>query len=26
VELLEVFEGHGLIQSVHGLKPFLDLL
>ncbi|MFZ4083795.1 MAG: hypothetical protein ACOYKN_21400, partial [Pirellula sp.] len=26
VELLEIFEGHGLIQSVHGLKPFLDLL
>lgn len=26
VELLEVFEGHGLIQSVHRLKPFLDLL
>jgi len=26
VELLEIFAGHGLIQSVHGLKPFLDLL
>jgi len=26
VELLEIFAGHGLIPSVHGLKPFLDLL
>jgi predicted nucleic acid-binding protein len=26
VELLDAFEGHGLIHTVHGLKPFLDLL
>jgi hypothetical protein len=25
-ELLDTFEGHGLIHTVHGLKPFLDLL
>jgi predicted nucleic acid-binding protein len=26
LELLEIFEGHGLNQSVHGLRPFLELL